>query len=142
MRKETGRKERSNESRRGRRGERTGAGGAGGAEEGRKIPRACTLADHTKTQSAAGGRSHLLAGGKKNRETLLAMTMRTMFPATGANVKLEEGGKEKDDVGECERVSVHVGAHGNSPFSLWLAGGTVREDVRVARRRGNKKVAV
>lgn len=41
----------------------------GGAEEGRKILRACTLGDHTLTQSAAGGRSHLLTGGKKQRDT-------------------------------------------------------------------------
>lgn len=52
----------------------------GGAEEARKILRACTLSDHTLTQSAAGGRSHLLTGGKKNRETLLARKMKTMFP--------------------------------------------------------------
>lgn len=54
--------------------------GGRGAEEARKILRACTLGDHTLTQSAAGGRSHLLTGGKKNRKTLLARKMKTMFP--------------------------------------------------------------
>lgn len=104
MRKETGRKERSNESRRGRRGERTGAGGAGGRGRKEDTEGVHTRRSH-KDSKRSGGRSHLLTDGKKNRETLLAMKMRTMFPATGANVKLEEGGKEKDDVGECERVS-------------------------------------
>lgn len=66
-------------------------GGKGGGA-GRKIPRACTLGDHTPTQRHSGGRSHLLTGGK-NGERLLARKMKTddsfakETPATRANVK-------------------------------------------------------
>lgn len=46
----------------GRKQERGVGGGRGRKED---TERACTLGDHTLTQSAAGGRSHLLTGGKK-----------------------------------------------------------------------------
>lgn len=66
VRKETGRKERSNESRRGGRGEKTVGGGA---EAGRKILRACALGDHTLTQRHSGGALSPINGWKKWRET-------------------------------------------------------------------------
>lgn len=59
-----------------------GAEGRGGGR-GRKedTERACTLGDHTLTQSAAGGALSPINGWKKkNRETLLARKMKTVFP--------------------------------------------------------------
>lgn len=49
----------------GRKQERGGREVVGGRGRKEDTERACTLGDHTLTQSAAGGRSHLLTGGKK-----------------------------------------------------------------------------